>query len=83
MSIMQLIGSDCELRVRVEENEVCVAASFKGSRVAADAGKRCRCAAHPADDVVEPKAVAIALCMNDRKSKRDAGDASPRQVEAA
>ena len=61
MAIVKSVGGDSELRVGVEDDEVGIAAGFECSGSMIYSGKRCRCAAHPADDVVESKATALSI----------------------
>ena len=68
VTVVQLVGSDGKFCVGVEDNEISVAAGFQYSCPMANSGKSCRCAAHPADDVIQCETATAALCMGDRKS---------------
>ena len=68
VTVVQPVGCDSELGAGVEDNEVSVAAGFERSCFVADSGKGCRCAAHPANDVVERKTAMEALGVDDRDS---------------
>ncbi len=83
MTVVQLVGCDGEFGVGVEDNEVCVAAGFQCSCPVADSGKRCRCAAHPADDVIQCETTTAALGVDDGRREREAGDSTPREIEPA
>ena len=65
VTVVQLVGGDGELCVRVEDDEVCVAASFECPYPMVDSGQSCRGAAHPTDDVVEGEAPIAALRVDD------------------